>query len=89
MKQLKFNKETEWIKIDGFNYDIKKTFEIVSEKSDDKFTLELNLISYRGKEDKFDLRRWDQSCDKMLKGLALDKEEIIALRDILNRIEIG
>ena len=27
----------------------------MSEKSDDKFTLELNLISYRGKEDKFDL----------------------------------
>ena len=69
--------------MDGFNYDIKKTFGIVSEKSDGK----LNLISYRGKEDKFDLRRWDRSCDKMLKGLALDKEEIIALRDILNNIK--
>lgn len=73
--------------MDGFNYDIKKTFGIVSEKSDEKFTLELNLISYREKEDEFALRRWNQSCDKMLKGLALDKEEIIALRNILNSIK--
>lgn len=73
--------------MDDFNYEIKEKFGTLSEKSDGKFTLELNLISYRGKEEKFDLRRWDRSCDKMLKGLALDKEEIIALRDILNNIK--
>lgn len=72
--------------MNDFNYDIKENFGTISEKNDGKFTLELNLISYRGKEEKYDLRRWDRSCDKMLKGLTMDKNEILELKNILNNI---
>lgn len=71
----------------NFTYDLKEKFGIISEKDDGEKTLELNLISYDGKTDKYDLRRWDRSIDKMLKGITLEKSEIIKLKELLNSIK--
>lgn len=71
----------------NFTYDLKEKFGIISEKDDGEKTLELNLISYDGKTDKYDLRRWDRSTDKMLKGITLEKSEIIKLKELLNSIK--
>lgn len=49
---------------------------------------ELNLISWGERDAKYDLRDWDENHEKMTKGLTLTSEEIIKLRDILNRIDI-
>ena len=49
---------------------------------------ELNLISWSEREAKYDLRDWDEKHEKMTKGLTLTTEEIIKLRDILNRIDL-
>ena len=49
---------------------------------------ELNLISWGERDAKYDLRDWDENHEKMTKGLTLNTEEIIKLRDILNRIDI-
>ena len=49
---------------------------------------ELNLISWNDKEPKYDLRDWDPEHKKMGKGITLSSEELKALRDILNGMEL-
>lgn len=49
---------------------------------------EFNLISWNGRDPKFDIREWSPEHDKMGKGVTLTKEEIVALRDLLNGLEL-
>lgn len=49
---------------------------------------ELNLISWNDREPKFDLRDWSADHQKMGKGATLTKEELIALRELLNSLEL-
>lgn len=48
------------------------------------WTKELNLISWNGKEPKYDLRDWDPNKEKMGKGITLTKNELDSLKKILN-----
>ncbi|PKL26790.1 MAG: hypothetical protein CVV47_01090 [Spirochaetae bacterium HGW-Spirochaetae-3] len=45
--------------------------------------MELNLVSWNGREPKLDVRSWDPSHSRMGKGIALTKEEAERLRDAL------
>ena len=63
-----------------FNYDIKKRIAVLSESGNGAFTTEVNLISFNGAEPKLDIRKWDKRTDRMLKGIALDGEEVEALK---------
>ncbi|MDX9991623.1 MAG: PC4/YdbC family ssDNA-binding protein [Anaerolineales bacterium] len=45
---------------------------------------QLNLISWNEREAKYDLRDWAPENKQMGKGLTLSKEELKALRDLLN-----
>lgn len=66
-------------------YEIKEEIAVLSDKAG--YTKEVNLISYRGKEPVYDLRRWAQNEDGesfMLKGISLSLEEAKALRRALN-----
>ena len=67
-----------------FNYEIKKRLGILSQNGEK--TLELNLVSYNGREPKIDLRRWDRNGgeEKLLKGLTMTNEEAAALFEALN-----
>ena len=47
---------------------------------------ELNLISWNGREPKYDLREWSPEHDKMGKGVTLSKDELEALKDILEKL---
>ena len=49
---------------------------------------ELNLISWNDREGKYDLRDWAPEHAKMGKGITLTKEELKALKDILNGLEL-
>lgn len=49
---------------------------------------ELNLISWNGKEAKYDLREWAPDHEKMGKGVTLSADELKSLRDLLNTIDI-
>jgi hypothetical protein len=49
---------------------------------------ELNLISWNDNEPKYDLRDWDPEHNKMGKGITFSSEELKALRDILNGMEL-
>lgn len=48
---------------------------------------ELNLISWNGREPKYDLREWSPEHDKMGKGVTLSKEELDVLKGILEKRE--
>ncbi|SCY88938.1 YdbC family protein [Alkaliphilus peptidifermentans] len=49
---------------------------------------ELNLVSWNNRDPKYDIREWDPQHEKMGKGITLSKEELKALKDILNSVEL-
>lgn len=69
-----------------FSYEIVKPIAVLSDSG--KLTAELNVISYGGNEPKYDLRRWYTGGGerKMQKGIAMTKEELTALRNVLNSL---
>ena len=48
---------------------------------------ELNLISWNDRDPKYDLRDWSADHSKMGKGVTLSKEELMALKELLNSME--
>ena len=52
------------------------------------WTKELNLISWNDREPKYDIRDWSADGTKMGKGVTLTREELLALRDMLNGMEL-
>ena len=49
---------------------------------------ELNLISWNERAPKYDLREWSPDGEKMGKGITLSKEDLIALKDILDEMDL-
>ena len=47
------------------------------------WTKELNLISWNGREPKYDIRDWAPEHEKMGKGVTLSEEEFSALKNVL------
>ncbi|MBO0959669.1 YdbC family protein [Neobacillus sp. MM2021_6] len=68
-------------------FEIKETVGSLSQ-SPKGWSKELNLISWNGKEPKFDLRDWAPEHEKMGKGVTLSVEELKTLRDLLNGMEL-
>ena len=52
------------------------------------WTKELNLISWNGREPKYDLRDWDPEHEKMGKGVTLTEEELKKLKELLGEMEL-
>ena len=48
---------------------------------------ELNLIRWNDRDPKYDLRDWSADHEKMGKGVTLSKEELLALKELLNTME--
>lgn len=60
------------------SHDIKKT--IVSVPSDSiGWNLELNLVSWNGREAKYDIRKWNEDHTKSGKGVTLSEDEAVLL----------
>ena len=68
-------------------YEIKETVGVIAESAKG-WKKELNLISWNGKEAKYDLREWAPEHEKMGKGVTLTKDELKLLKDLLNSMEI-
>ena len=51
------------------------------------FHKELNLISWYGKEPKYDLRGWNADRSRMTKGISLSEEEFNALKEYIEKME--
>jgi hypothetical protein len=69
-------------------YEIMKNIGIISGSSKG-WSKELNLISWNGREPKYDLRDWAPEHAKMGKGVTLSVEELKKLRDLLNELELN
>lgn len=68
-------------------FEIEKELGSISE-SPKGWTKELNLISWNGKEAKYDLRDWSPEHEKMGKGITLSIDELKKLRDLLNEMNL-
>ena len=68
-------------------FEIKDKLGVISE-SPKGWTKELNLISWNGRESKYDLRDWSPQHEKMGKGITLSLEELKSLKEILNKLEL-
>ncbi len=51
------------------------------------WTKELNLISWNGRDPKYDIRDWDPEHQKMGKGVTLTEEELQKLKELLDGME--
>jgi hypothetical protein len=67
-------------------YEIIKTIGVLS-KSASGWMKEVNLISWNDREPKYDIRDWSADHSKMGKGVTLSKEELSALKELLNKFE--
>jgi len=67
-------------------YEIVETLGVISESAKG-WTKELNLVSWNGREPKYDLREWSPEHEKMGKGVTLTKEELLKIKELLQNIE--
>lgn len=65
-------------------YEIIETVGVLSE-SPKGWTKELNLVSWNGRDPKYDLRDWAPNKEKMGKGITLTEEELKSLKSILSK----
>ncbi len=68
-------------------YEIIKKIGVLS-TSASGWAKELNLISWNDREPKYDLRDWSADHEKMGKGVTLSKEDLLALKELLNSVEL-
>ena len=69
------------------------TYEIVMQlgiisQSNSGWVKELNLIRWNDRPPKYDIRDWSADHSQMGRGVTLSREELLALRDLLNSWEL-
>ena len=67
-------------------FEIVKKIGVLS-KSEKGWAKELNLIRWNDREPKYDIRDWSPDGQTMSKGVTLSKEELAALKELLNKME--
>lgn len=65
-----------------FKYDIVEEIGVLSENTKG-WRKEINLISWNGAAPKYDIREWAPDHEKMGKGITLTKEELEALKKLI------
>ena len=68
---------------DDFSFTITKHIGEIS-KSKSGWTLELNMVSWGGRDARFDIRSWAPDPQTMGKGVTLTAEELTSLKELLN-----
>ena len=68
------------------SYEIIETLGVLSQPKNG-WAVELNLISWDGRDPKYDIRKWSPDHSRMSKGVSLTKDELINLRDILSELD--
>ncbi|MEH7418617.1 PC4/YdbC family ssDNA-binding protein, partial [Neobacillus drentensis] len=61
-------------------YEITQKIAVLSESAKG-WKRELNLISWNGREPKYDIRDWSENHEKMGKGITLTKDELDKLKE--------
>jgi len=73
--------------MDDINYEIVMQLGVLSQ-SGSGWTKEVNLVSWNGRDPKYDIRDWSPGHEKMGRGVTLSREELLVLRDLLNQWEL-
>lgn len=68
-------------------FEIEKELGTLSESSSG-WMKEINLVAWNGRDAKYDIRDWAEDHKSMRKGITLTRDELVALRDILNQLEL-
>lgn len=68
---------------DDFSFEIKENLGVLSENKKTGWTTELNLVSWGGRDPKFDIRSWSPDHEKMGKGVTLTADDLKNLKSIL------
>ena len=68
-----------------FSYQILKHIGVISEGSGG-WAKELNLISWNGKDAKYDIRDWSPDHENMSKGITLAEKDIKSLKALLDEL---
>jgi hypothetical protein len=68
-------------------YEIVKQVGVLS-TSTSGWTKELNFMSWNDREPKYDIREWSPDRERRGKGVTLSREELKALKELLNSIEL-
>ena len=68
-------------------FEITKKLGVLSE-SQRGWKKEINMVSWNNYPAKYDIREWDPDHEKMGKGVTFNKDEIIALKNILNQLDL-
>jgi len=69
------------------NYEIIKQIGVLS-TSASGWAKEVNLISWNDREPKYDIRDWSPDRTKMGKGVTLSRDELLALKELLDSLEV-
>lgn len=68
-------------------YEIKKTLGIIGEGTKG-WKKEVNVVSWNDRKPKLDIRDWDETHEKMGKGVTLSKVEVEEFKKLLEDIDI-
>jgi hypothetical protein len=68
-------------------YEITKKIGVLSQTASG-WAKQLNLIRWNDRDPKYDIREWSPDGGKMGKGVTLSREEMLALKELLNKIEL-
>ena len=68
-------------------FEVVKKIGVLS-KTSSGWEKQLNLIRWNDREPKYDIREWAPDGEKMGKGVTLSKEELFALKEMLNTMEL-
>ena len=72
------------IRMKEIQYEIVKEIAVLS-KGDSGYTKEINLISWNGREPKYDIRSFSPNREKCGKGITLNADEAAALLEALQK----
>jgi hypothetical protein len=52
------------------------------------WTKEVNIVSWNNRKPKVDIREWDENHEQMSKGITLNKEDMISLKELLLNLDV-
>ena len=71
----------------AFTYEITQRIAMLSQ-SPNGWERHLNMVSWNGREPKYDIRDWAPDNAKMGKGISLSHDELAILKGILDDMEL-
>ena len=71
---------------EDFSFSIEKHIGVISQGKGG-WQVELNLVSWSGREAKYDIRSWSPDHQKMGKGITMTQEELNTLGKIISTME--